>query len=318
MHAAHFKKLIIFIFVSVYYVNLSFSSSAKIEAITTPRQWKNTLNFIITTDLGTEEINMDHWIEENKMYINEEKQHAIQRIFRHPGSPVISKGRIILFYRNSDSPQIKVFIVEINNTFISSMRQKSADSDPDNAISSFYFYRREGIPDGKIFNDQQRTAIAQLIGDETAFITDGTHSEATFLLFLKEKLSEIFEALLEHEREKEIILIGAITQLLTLKDSCIGCGMMLESFSRNLKNILTKNIISFPNIRINDFFESLVLTAGVSNFMESRRDIDVSEEPTMLTFGEGSERALFSTGDMREHGRRIEEIFPYRIHTITY
>ena len=46
MHTAHFKNLIIFIFVSVYYVNLSFSSSAKIEAITTPRQWKNTLNFI--------------------------------------------------------------------------------------------------------------------------------------------------------------------------------------------------------------------------------------------------------------------------------
>lgn len=308
----HIARLSFFFLLSVTH---SSSSSTGLQEAVFARTWKNTHNFFV--EGVADEIDMDNWIEETKDFISREKQQGIQVAFKHPGSPVIARGRLIFFFHYLGENELRAFVVNINSTFLSSMRSLNPVNQlTDKAISSFYFYHDDPTRFvGTEFNAHQCDTVKNLLSAPELNIKDGAHSEATFLLFINEKLSLIFGGLADLEDWKELVIVGAVAQLFTLKDACPGCGDMLHIFAQKMKEILQNNN-NIPQITFGAQFSALVLVAGREPFLNSREGMVINEDPIRFDFDGASSPAYYATESRKGGGNKLEDIMPTYYFTI--
>ena len=231
-------------------------------------QWKQPLVFSKSSDALTA------WYLNQGVKITEEKAENLRKATGLTSEPNIATDRLIFLIKKSGLNLEIPF--DFEKIFLSGARPLNIeDINVSNALD-FLEQTEKNLSPGDISIIQKKKIDNIMSMDHPKAWS--VHSEAHIVLYLEKQLPIFLKKILEeHENIK---IKGFILQIMTLKDSCDKCLILLENLTSNFGKIVKK---ANSDIVVSPKSSNFVVTVGRKEFLTSRQNMLVSKTPLDLS-----------------------------------
>lgn len=282
------KILNFFVLIAVTFFSLCSSYSAEAENNeNNKRNWRNSLNVYNNNEIIP--INVDQWLENTFLTINESNEINIRGKFQKQPSPEqnIAASRFTIIYKLNEEVKYKPF--DLMKIFVSGLNSLDLTNKEvieknlhNNIIFPISFIN--GIrPSGPDINAIQKNKINNILGREV--VQSGTHSEGSICLYIYNNLRNFIESI----SKDNFVIMGTILEISSFKDPCSEtCMPMLKALMENFHTILSSH--AKENVTICNKLENLMLLSGRKKHISSRDGMEVKNEIIKLNFDAPSNR----------------------------